>query len=214
MAVLSISRQFGAGGKTLGDRVSQRLGYEFVDEALLHRVAEEANVSVQWVEGVQREAGGRLMRILSSLVPSSFIDRHLGDSGSDFDEKRYVEFLTRIVQDLAAEDNVIILGRGGQFILRDDPNALRVLLVAERADRIKFMERIYGMTPDKAESMVNRESRKRERFLANFYKGDPNDPSLYHMVINTSLIPLEAAEEQIVELVLGTVDATAEPIWD
>ena len=214
MAVLSISRQFGAGGKTLGQRVAQRLGYEFVEEGLLHKVAEEANVSVKWVEGVEREAGGHLMRFLSTLVPSSFIDRHLGESGSDFDEKRYVEFLTRIVKDLAAEDNVVILGRGSQFILRHDPGALRVLLVAERADRIKFMEDNYNMAPDKAEAMVNRESRKRERFLSNFYKGDPNDPSLYHMVLNTSLVPLDAAEEQITESVLGAVDQTAEPIWD
>jgi cytidylate kinase len=154
------------------------------------------------------------MRLLSSIVPSSFIDRHLGESGADFDEKRYVEFLSRIILDLAAEDNVVILGRGSQFILRHDPKALRVLLVAERADRIKFMERTYNMPPDKAEAMVNRESRKRERFLGNFYKGNPNDPSLYHMVLNTSLIHLEAAEEQITELVLGAVDATAEPIWD
>ena len=154
------------------------------------------------------------MRILSSLVPSSFIDRHLGESGSDFDEKRYVEFLSRIILELAEEDNVVILGRGSQFILRQNPDTLRVLLVAERADRIKFMERMYNMTPDKAEAMVTRESRKRERFLANFYKGDPNDPSLYHMVLNTSLVPLEAAEEQITELVLGAVDSTAEPIWD
>ena len=214
MAVLSISRQFGAGGKTLGQRVAQRLGYEFIDEGLLQKVAEQANVSIKWVEGVQREAGGRLMRVLSSLVPSSFIDRHLGESGADFDEKRYVEFLTRIVLDLAVEDNVIILGRGSQFILRDRPETLRVLLVAERADRIKFMEQMYNMPPDKAEAMVTRESRKRERFLANFHRGDPNDPSLYHMVLNTSLVPLEAAEEQLTELVGGTVDAAAIPIWD
>jgi cytidylate kinase len=214
MAVLTISRQFGAGGKTLGARVAQRLGYEFVDEGLLHKVAEKANVSLKWVEGVEREAGGHLMRFLSTLVPSSFIDRHLGESGSDFDEKRYVEFLTRIIQDLAQEDNVVILGRGSQFILRRDPNVLRVLLVAERADRIKFMVRNYNMEPDKAEAMINREARKRERYLANFHQGDPNDPSLYHMVLNTSLVPLEAAEEQIVELVLSSVDLNAAPIWD
>ncbi|MBU1276340.1 MAG: cytidylate kinase-like family protein [Proteobacteria bacterium] len=214
MAVLTISRQFGAGGKTLGARVAQRLGYEFVDEGLMDKVAEKANVSVKWVEGVEREAGGHLMRFLSTLVPSSFIDRHLGESGSDFDEKRYVEFLTRIIKDLAREDNMVILGRGSQFILRRDPNALHVLLVAERADRIKFMVRNYNMEPEKAEAMINRESRRRERYLANFHQGDPNDPSLYHMVLNTSLVPLEAAGEQLVELVLGAVDLSAEPIWD
>ena len=69
MAVLTISRQFGAGGKTLGARVAQRLGYEFVDEGLLHKVAEKANVSLEWVEGVEREAGGHLMRF--SILPGA-----------------------------------------------------------------------------------------------------------------------------------------------
>ena len=147
-------------------------------------------------------------------MPSSFIDRHLGESGSDFDEKRYVEFLTRIIEDLAKEDNVVILGRGSQFILRRDPNVLKVLLVAERADRIKFMVRNYNLDPEKAEAIINRETRKRERYLSNFHQGDPNDPSLYHMVLNTSLVPLEAAEEQLTELVLSAVDLTAAPIWD
>lgn len=214
MAILSISRQFGAGGKTLGEQVANTLGYQFVDETLLQKVAEEADVSLRWVEGVEREAGGRLMRFLSTLVPSSFIDRHLGNSGKDFDERRYAAFLTKVIEELARENNVVILGRGSQFILAEHPETVRVLLVAERADRIKFLEEKYNLAPEKAEAMVNREARRRERFLRNFYLGDPNDPSLYHMVLNTSLIPLEAAREQICELVLKQVDLSAKPIWE
>ncbi|MEW5912172.1 MAG: cytidylate kinase-like family protein [Thermodesulfobacteriota bacterium] len=214
MAILSISRQFGAGGKTLGGMVAEKLGYQFVDESLLQKVAEEANVSVRWVEGVEREAGGRLMRFLSTLVPSSFIDRHLGESGQDFDERRYAAFLTKVIKELAQENNVIILGRGSQFILAEHPESVRVLLVAEYPDRIKFLQRRYNLEQEKAEAMVNREARKRERFLRNFYQGDPNNPSLYHMVLNTSLVPIETACEQLCDLVLQQVDRTAKPIWD
>ena len=214
MAILCISRQFGAGGKTLGEKVSETLGYQFVDEGLMEKVAEEANVSVRWVEGVEREAGGNLMRFLSSVVPSSFIDRHLGDSGKDFDEKRYVSFLSKVIEDLSEANNVVFLGRGSQFILADHPEAVRILLVAERPDRIKFMQKHYNLDREKAEAVVNREARKRERFLRNFHQGDPNDPSLYHMVINTSLLSLEAAREQICELVLRQIEMNAKPIWD
>ncbi len=214
MAILCISRQFGAGGKTLGEKVSETLGYQFVDEGLMEKVAEEANVSVRWVEGVEREAGGYLMRFLSSVVPSSFIDRHLGDSGKDFDEKRYVSFLSKVIEDLSEANNVVFLGRGSQFILADNPEAVRILLVAERPDRIKFMQKHYNLDREKAEAVVNREARKRERFLRNFHQGDPNDPSLYHMVINTSLLSLEAAKEQICELVLRQIEVNAKPIWD
>lgn len=211
---MTISRQFGAGGKTLGEFVARRLGYQFIDEAIMQKVAEEANVSVRWVEGVEREAGGRLMRVLSSLVPSSFIERHVGEERSDFDESKYVEFLKKVMIDLAKEDNVVFLGRGSQFILADAPDVVKVLLVAERADRILFLMDHYKLERGQAETMIGREERKRARFLANFHGGDVNDPSLYNIVLNTSLIPIEVAELQICDLVLSTVDKTATDIWD
>lgn len=214
MPVISLSRQFGAGGKTLGDMVAKRLNFEFLDETLLHKLAQEANVSVRWVEGVAREAGGHLMRFLTTLVPSSFIERHVGESGSDFDESKYVMFLTKVIEEVAEEDNVIILGRGSQFILRNNPRAIMVLLVAELEDRIKFIMEHYGLDKGRAEAMVMRHERMRTRFLKNLYSGNPNDPSLYHMVLNTSLISMETAENLICELVGNIVDKEAKPIWD
>ncbi|MCB2187720.1 MAG: cytidylate kinase-like family protein [Deltaproteobacteria bacterium] len=214
MAVLSISRQFGAGGKTLGEMVAKRLGYTFVDEAILHKMAEKANVSVRWVEAVEKELGGRLMRFISQLVPSSFIERHVGESGADFDEKKYKEFAEAVVREVADQDDVVILGRGSQFILRDRFNTVRVLLVAEAPDRIKFMMDNYQLDENQARNMVAARTRMRERFLKEFYPGDANDPSLYHMVINTSQVPLDIAEAQIEELVLGTIDRVTKPIWD
>lgn len=214
MPVISLSRQFGAGGKTLGEMVANRLNFEFLDEVLVHKLAKEANVSARWVEGVAREAGGHLMRFLSSLVSSRFIERHVGESGSDFDEAKYVKFLTKVVEEVAEEDNVVILGRGSQFILRKNPQAVMVLLVAELEDRIKFIMEHYGLGQGKAENMVVRHEKMRTRFLKELYPGNPNDPSLYHMVLNTSLISMEIAENLICELVGSIVDKKAKPIWD
>ena len=156
MAVLSISRQFGAGGKTLGEMVAGRLGFQFVDEAIVHKVAEEAKVSVAWVESVASEAGGRLMRFLATLVPSTFMQRHLGDAASDFDEMKYKDFLVRVIREVAAEGNAVILGRASQFILQDDPAVIKVLLVAERPDRVRFMMERYHLEKDKAQAMITR----------------------------------------------------------
>ena len=78
MSVLCISRQFGAGGKTLGQRLAKRLGWTFVYDEVLDEVAKEAKVSPEWVEAVDKEAGDWLMRFVNSLVASNFIERHLG----------------------------------------------------------------------------------------------------------------------------------------
>ena len=214
MAVLSISRQFGAGGKTIGLMVARRMKYQFVDSGILRKVAEEAKVSLEWVEGVEKEAGGYLMRFLSNLVSSDFIERHVSGSAEDFDEKKYVTFLQKVIKRIAEEDNVVFVGRGSQFILKDNPNVLSVLLVAERKDRIQFLVDHYQMDPGKAERMVTRHEKKRARFMTNFGHTNPDDPSHYHMVLNTSLLSLDMARDQICNLLFRFIDETSSPIWD
>ncbi len=203
MSVLCLSRQFGAGGKTLGERLAKRLGWTFVYNDVLHQVAREAQVSLDWVEAVDKEAGDRLMRFISNLVPSDFVERHLGDKLHDFNEKRYREFLSQVIKRIADHGKVVILGRGSQFILADCPDAYRVLLVAAHQDRVKFMMEHYDLTRDKAERLVEKEQRRRNRFLASLGVEDPDDPSHYHLVLNTSLVSLDKAEEMIMGLVAG-----------
>ena len=213
MAVLSISRQYGAGGKTLGEMVAQRLGYVFHDREIVRRVAEMANVSPEYVEGIHREAGGRLMRTLHTLVPTEFVDRHVGDDKTDFDEKKLALFLSKVIWEMAEDGDMVLLGRGSQFILRDHPEVVRLLLVANRSDRVQFIVDHYDLDRSKAEAVIAREERKRHRYLSAFYSGDFNDPSLYHMVLNTSLVDLETGCDLICELMSATITHTAKPIW-
>ena len=77
MAVITISRQFGAGGETLGKKVAERLGYTFAHRDILQRVAEEANVSEDWVEAFEKEAGRRFSRFISGMVSHRLVDRVL-----------------------------------------------------------------------------------------------------------------------------------------
>ncbi len=213
MAVLSISRQYGAGGKTLGEMVARKLGFAFRTQEIVNRVAEMANVSPEYVEGIHREAGGRLMRTLHTLVPSEFVDRHVGEDKTDFDEKKLALYLSKVIWEMAEEGDVVILGRGSQFILNDHPETVRLLLVASRADRVQFIVDHYDLDRSKAESVIAKEERKRQRYLSAFYTGDHNDPSLYHMVLNTSLVDLETASDLICELMSATITHTAKPIW-
>ena len=92
MAVVTISRQFGAGGRTLAESLARRINYQFVHTRIVNRIAKEANVSVNWVKSVEKHSGDWLMRFTSRLVSSDFIDRHVGESRSDFDEKNIAPF--------------------------------------------------------------------------------------------------------------------------
>jgi CMP/dCMP kinase len=214
MAIVTISRQFGAGGHTLGIRVAERLGYQLVDKEIIAQVAKEANVSVEWVQAVEKEAGGLLMRLVNGLVDSDFIERLTGETSSDFDEKKYFIFLKKVVFEAAEEGDVVFVGRGSQFILPDDPETVKILLVAEKEDRHRFIEKHYRLSTSKAEQWVAKEEKRRVNFLKQLDPRHPDDPGIYDLMINTSKTTLTEAEEMIVQLVGLIMDEFARPIWE
>ena len=79
MAVFTISRQFGAGGKTLGNMVAETLGYTFADSSIIQMISKQANVSAKWVQSFEKEAGGMMSRAISSIVSQRMVDRILKD---------------------------------------------------------------------------------------------------------------------------------------
>jgi len=201
MPTVTISRQFGAGGKTLGHSIAKQLGYQFIDSQLIQMVAQKAKVSVNWVESVEKEAGGKLQKFVSRLVSKSLVDKVLGDERGYIDEEIYVDLLHQVIRQLADEDNVVILGRGSQYILKDHPDTIHVLLTAEKQDRIRFMEEHYEMTPSQAAKAVNLEDRRRVNLYRKFGKEDYDGPHLYHLAINMSQVHIDKACHMVCGLV-------------
>ena len=201
MAVITISRQFGAGGITLGEMVATKLGYTFFDNEIIQKVAQKAKVSTHWVESMEKEAGGKIQRFISGLVPKRFVDRILDQQYGYIDEEIYVDLLHDIICKIAAEDNAIILGRGGQYILKDHPNAYHVLLIADKDYRVQFIENKYQLTPKEALQTVNNEDRRRINLYRKFGKEDYDAPIHYHLMLNTSLLSLEKAVELMCQLI-------------
>ena len=205
MAVVSISRQYGAGGKTLALRLARKLGYQFIDRVILAKVAQEANVPVDWVEAVEKEPGG-LMRLVSRIVSSDFIERHVGPENADFDDQKYHVYLKKVLTEIAEEGDAVILGRGSQFILQDHPKTVRILLVGDMEDRIGFLIENYNLARSSAQDLIKREEKRRTAFLKNLGAKDSDAPDFYHLVLNTSLVNLDWAEVVIQDLV-GAVNA-------
>lgn len=201
MAVITISRQFGAGGVTLGKMVADALGYTFADSDIIQRVAKEANVSTNWVESFEKEAGSKLSRFVSSMVSKRWLDRVLGDERGYLDEQIYLDYLVLIIAQFADEGDVVILGRGSQYILNDHPDAFHVFLVDDFENRIKFMMKRYDLPRKKAERMVESEDQRRINLYKRLGKSDFESPHLYHLVLNMGRTDLETAKDMICDMV-------------
>jgi cytidylate kinase len=200
MAVITISRQFGAGGKTLGKMVAEKLGYTFADEDIVQLIAELAKVSPGWVESVEKEAGGRLSRVVTRMVSKPLVERILKDERGYIDEQIYIDYLVVIIAQMAEEGNVVILDRGSQYILNDMPDAYHVLLINSFENRVRFMMERYEMTQQRATQVVKSEDRRRSSLYRKLGKQDYDNSELYHLVINMAKIEMDQAVELILRL--------------
>jgi cytidylate kinase len=201
MAVITISRQYGAGGRTLGRMVAQKLGYTFADSEIIERLAKEARVSSQWVESFEKEAGTRMERFISSMVAKKWVDRVLKDERGYLDEQSYLDYLVLIVAQVADEGNVVILGRGSQYILNDHPDAYHVLLVDRVTNRIRFLMDREGLSEARAAALVESEDRRRAMLYGRLGKSDFDASQLYHLVINMGRLNLDQACDLVCRLV-------------
>jgi len=201
MAVITISRQFGAGGKTLGENIAQRLGYAFADEDIIQKIAELAKVSPGWVESVEKEAGGRLSRMISRMVSKPLIEKILKDERGYIDEQIYLDYLVVLISQMADEGDVIIMGRGSQYILNDMEEAYHVLLINSFDNRVRFIEEHYEMTEHRAVQLVKAQDKRRANLYHKLGKQDYDQPDLYHLVINTSRVSIDDASRLIIRMV-------------
>jgi cytidylate kinase len=200
MAVITISRQHGTGGRALGRMVAQRLGYTLADSEIIERLAKEARVSPRWVESFEKEAGTRMSRFISTMVARKWVDRILKDEHGYLDEQSYLDYLVLIVAQVADEGNVVILGRGSQYILDDHPDARHVLLVDRVDHRVEIVMGRESIPEAKAVQEVAAEDRRRISLYGSLGKSDFDQPLLYHLVLHMGRLDLETACDLVCRL--------------
>jgi cytidylate kinase len=176
MAVITISRQLGSLGREVATLVAERLGYRFVWRDMINEAARRA--SAPEVE----------LAIIDEL-------NLLGLSPTPTARKSYCEAVQKVMEELAREGNVVILGRAGQVILHKRPATLHVRIIAPvdlRVQRVADQQKI-ALTAARAQVEASDDARR--DFLERYYESDWDDVDLYDLVLNTArLAPDQAAD--------------------
>lgn len=201
MSVITISRQFGAGGKTLGEMIAKELNYRFLDDLIIEELSNKSRVSIDSIISMERTAGSKLSKLISALLSRDYIERLIGADKGYIDEEKYVELLHEVIMNFAKQDNVVLLGRGGQYILQDFIGTYHILLIADWQDRIKFMQQFYDMSEAKAKKAVKQGETRRSNLYKKFGRQDYDQPQLYHLGLNMSRLTLEQALKKVIVLV-------------
>ena len=196
--IITISRQYGAGGSEVARRVAEALGWRVVDNELVDRVASRAGLPPEEVAEREERAPGfmeRLSRALSRMSPELF--PAAADKVPEPEEDTLVKVTEAVVAEIAAEGRVVMVGRAGPAVLRGKHDALHVKLVATPAVRVaRTMERL-GVDLKEAEKAMQEADTNRARYLKQHYGLDWNDSTNYHMVLNSGMLGLDGVTELI-----------------
>jgi cytidylate kinase len=190
--VVTISASYGAGGSWIGPQVAERLGWRFIDRAIPVQVAERLDVPVEHAEVHDETAAPRFTRLLARLpntsgvvVPEAITDTFCRET-------------ERLLIEAAGAGDVVVLGRAGSFVLRDRPGALHVRLDGPAEARVFQAMRVEGIDEDEARRRQRDSDRARIDYVKHFYRSDPRDPANYHLVLDSTVVPLSTCVELIV----------------
>lgn len=202
MHVVTVSATYGAGGSVVGPAVAERLGLQFVDRAIPTTVAAEIGVPLDEVLAHDDRAAHGLGRLLASAarlpnVTLGGVDPSLPEQAL-IPEEEFVTHTEAVIRKIARSQGGVILGRAAAIVLADHPGALHVRLDGPRERRIAQAVRLLGIAEDRARKLQDENDRARAAYVKHFYRTDPADPTLYHLVLNTTVLPLERSVDLVV----------------
>ena len=197
--IITISREFGAGGHTVGKKVAEELGIPFYDQEIIDHAVAETGFSPDFV----REAGeyaSTTHRFLFNLLLSHSVTAVPGGELSNYD-KIYIA-QTKTIQDLAEKSPCVIVGRCADYILRERDDVLSVFLHASDEYRQQRILEQYGEIEGKTiGERLEEKDKKRMLYYKHYTDRDWGDVKNYHLTINTAVIPLDMAVRWIVDAV-------------
>jgi cytidylate kinase len=200
MTVVTLSAPYGAGGSEVGPEVAEQLGVEFVDRAIPTEVAERLSVPLREATERDEAIGGWFTRALLSFGQvGPVLAGAAPPPGATLNPDAFCQATEQVLRERAAGEGAVILGRAGALVLREHPDALHVRLSGPREALLEQGMMLEGVDRETAARHQDETDRAREMYVRHFYRVDARDPALYHLVIDSTAIPLSACADLIVE---------------
>jgi len=201
--VITISRQYASGGDEIAAKVSRKLGYALIDKEIISHVAGQVGLPQSELEKYDEKAENPIFRFLFRLFSSEKYITYIA-TGTHFRRDKLPEFITSTIVELYQRGNLVIIGRGAQAILKDKPRTIHIRIVCPFEVRCRKLMELEGISLDKVASKLKRIDKQREGFLRQCFNINPDDPSLYHLIINTAKVREDQAVDMITMLARQT----------
>jgi cytidylate kinase len=198
--LITVSRQFGAGGSEVAGRVAEALDWRLVDNELVEQVATRAGLQPEEVAEMEERVPTfveRLARTLAAATPE-LVAHSTSDTLPTLEEADLVRITETVVAEIAEQGKVVLVGRAAPVVLERRTDAIHVRVVAPKPCRIARVARRLTIPLAKAEELLDATDKMRARYSSQYYKRDWNDATHYHMVLNTEALGLDGTADLIV----------------
>jgi hypothetical protein len=197
MTVVTLSASYGAGGSQVGPRLAERLGVAFLDRVIPTTVAERLAVPLADALAHDEAVRSVLERMLLRFAPAAQAFSGAAAPPDLVDERSFLRATEEVIRERAADGSGVILGRAAAVVLRETPGVLHVRLDGPVERRLAQAMRLEGVDRETAARRVRETDRAREAYVQHFYGADARNAALYHLVMDSTALALDACVELI-----------------
>ena len=202
--VITINREAGSGGRTVGRKLAEKLGVKYYDKALIEALTDKLGLSVERIEEIKaqkKSLWNEFNLYYQTLVGSATQPMQ---AEVRLDTKSMYETEKRILQELAAKESCVVAGRSGFMVFRTWPNHLSIFIQASMEHRIERMMRKKNITEQKARDIIAKLDADRETYIKKYEDTSRYDTRNYQIVISMD----DLTEDDAVEVIMQYINRT------
>ena len=205
--VITINRELGSGGRTVGRLLAEKLGVPFYDKAVIKALQEKYHLTVGEIERLKGRKHSwwadveRILKIDSGVGMNYYLPQK-GDAPDLLTTEEMFKTETLILQDLAAGESCVVAGRSGFHVFRLHPNHLSILIQASMEHRVERVARKQGIAPEEARKIIDQVDKMRENYVKKYTGTSRYDTRNYQLVIAAD----DKTEEQMADLIMQYIE--------
>ncbi len=202
--VITISREVGSGGRTVGRKLAEKLGVRYCDKQLIKKLTEMFGLNASEIESIKAKKKSWLEDLFSKITPEfgseMFIPKGL-EYAPEVTSGEIFNYESQVLEQLAEESSCVIAGRSGFFVLKDHPNKFDVFIHASKPNRVKRIMRKQELSEKEAEEVISYVDKARENYIQQYASTSRYDLRNYDIVLNMDYL----TEDQAVDLILKAI---------
>jgi hypothetical protein len=199
--IITIEREYGAGGAAIAEKLAARLNWKLWDQSLTAEIARLVQADDASIQRLEERVDPPFYRLMKVFMRGSF-ERSLPVRNVDYlDCDSLVPFMSRVIEGAAAAGNCVIVGRGAPYVLRDRPDAFHVFIYAPWDEKMRRLREL-GMSDSEAVELLHSIDHERATFVKRYFGKEWPARHLYHIMINSKV-----GDDLVIRTVLDEISA-------